>query len=224
MLKTAARVYRKNGVRGLVAAGRSKLGLEPEFQEKAGLEERLVQLDRGVPADAGSLVDIGCNQGRITTHFADKGIVSLGIDISPKLIAQARRLSRDKQNCGFMTMRLTPENVWQLPEFDVVLLLSVHHNWVAEHGPEVGAEMLRQVATKARRTLVFEGPARRGRFGPHPPDFVDNDEESVTGYISGYLSEHLSDQFAVIEPLGRTVCWGEGDREPYRWAWALHRS
>ena len=123
-----------------------------------------------------------------------------------------------------MTMQLTPENVPHLPVFDVVLLLSVHHNWVAEHGPEVGAEMLQQVASKARRTLVFEGPARRRRFGNHPPDFADNDEDSVTSYISGYLSEHVGDQFDVIEPLGKTVCWGEGDREPYRWAFALHRT
>lgn len=224
MIRTAARVYRKNGVRGLVAAGRSKLGLEPDYQEKPGLEERLAQLDRAVPAGTGSLLDIGCNLGRITAHFADKGIVSVGLDISPKLIARARKLSGDRPNLGFMTLRLAPDNVSQLPTFDTVLLLSVHHNWVAEHGPQVGAEMLRQVAAKARTTLVFEGPSRLGRYGQHRPDFVDNDEESIEAYYTDYLSEVLGDELPKIESLGRTTCWGEGDREPYRWAWALHRA
>jgi hypothetical protein len=51
---------------------------------------------------------------------------------------------------------------------------------------------------------------------------VDNDEASVTEYLRGYLDQYVGDQFARIEPLGKTACVGE--REPYRWAWALYKS
>ncbi len=223
VISKAVRIYKRRGVAGIAAAARTKLGREKDFQEKAGIDERLAQLDRAVPADTSSLVDIGCNLGMITAHFAERGAFSIGIDIGQRLIERANARHAAVANCGFMTMNLTPDNIATLPVFDTMLLLSVHHNWVQLYGPDDAGEMLRALSAKAGKTLIFEGPSRRGRYANHPPEFVDNDEASVTAYHEGYLQKYLGSEFSRIEPLGKTTCWGEGDREPYRWSWARYR-
>jgi len=119
-----------------------------------------------------------------------------------------------------MMAKLEPDTVACLPDVDVILLLSVHHLWHGEHGPDVAGQMLRDVVSRARRVVVFESSSRNVRFGVHPPGFVDNDEHSVTTYHERYLREFVVD-IATIEPLGKTPCVGA--REPYRWSWALRR-
>ena len=81
--------------------------------------------------------------------------------------------------------------------------------------------MLRTLADRTGKVLVFEGASRNVRYGKYPPGFVDNDEASVTGYLEGYLKQYAGDRFSRIEPLGKTRCVGE--REPYRWAWACYK-
>ena len=119
-----------------------------------------------------------------------------------------------------MTMAIDSTNVETLPAFDVVLCLSVHHNWVDAEGPEKAADILRALVKRSNRVMVFEGPARQERFGSFDPGFVDNDEASVTAYYEEYLAKELGDLVSRIEPLGKPA---NHDPEPYRWAWALHR-
>lgn len=185
------------------------------------LGNRLAVIDRGVPADARSLLDVGCNLGDITAHYARRGVWSVGADANRDLVQEAVERQRGIESCAFMVSMLDPENVKRLPEFDTILLLSVHHHWLGEWGPDVAGRMLRDVVARATRSVVFESTSRNGRFGKYPPGFVDNDEASVTAYHEAYLREHVGD-IATIERLGKTPCVGE--REPYRWVWALRRS
>lgn len=43
-------------------------------------------------AGEGPVVDVGCGPGRITTHLHTLGLPVLGVDLSPEMIATARRL------------------------------------------------------------------------------------------------------------------------------------
>ncbi len=194
--------------------------LTGHYQDKLApfLEERLELFSSAVPADARSLLDVGCNLGDITAHFARRGLWSVGVDSSAKLIDAAIDRQRGVSNCGLMVGSVTPENVADIPAFDVTLLLSVHHHWLGSLGPEVAGAMLRTIVSRTRRVVVFESASRNVRFGEHAPGFIDNDEASVTAYHSGYLAEHVGD-ICAIEPLGKTPCVGA--REPYRWSWAL---
>ena len=79
--------------------------------------------------------------------------------------------------------------------------------------------MLRGLASRTRQVMIFEGASRRGRYGNYPPDFIDNDEHSVTSYLQSYLDQHVGDLFDRIELLGKTPCIDE--REPFRWSFAL---
>lgn len=190
------------------------------YQEKlaGSFSERCRQLERALPNPAGSVLDIGCNLGDITAWCARRGHWAVGIDSSEPLINEAQVRHAAVTACAFMHQKIGPEDISRLPVFDAVLLLSVHHHWLMAWGPDTAGRMLRDLAARTGRVLVFEGASRNVRYGKYPPGFVDNDEASVTGYLRGYLEQHVGDQFTRIEPLGKTHCVGE--REPYRWAWA----
>lgn len=194
------------------------------YQEKlaGALAEREAQLERAIPAGARTVLDIGCNLGDLTAWCAGRGLWAVGVDSAAALIEDARARHGAVPRCAFMLQTLGPEDISRLPVFDVVLLLSVHHHWLMGHGPAVAAQMLRDLADRTGRVLVFEGASRNIRYGAYPPGFVDNDEASVTGFLEGYLRQQVGDRFARIEALGRTPCVGE--REPFRWAWALHKA
>jgi len=193
------------------------------YQEKlaGSFEERCRQLESAIPPGAGSVLDIGCNLGDITAWCAARGLWAVGIDSSEVLVAEARGRHARAGNCGFLHQTIGPGDVSRLPVFDVVLMLSVHHHWLMAHGPEVAGRMLRDLAGRTGQVMIFEGASRNVRYGAYPPGFVDNDEASVTAYLRGYLDQYVGDCFSRIEPLGKTRCVGE--REPYRWAWALYR-
>jgi SAM-dependent methyltransferase len=42
-------------------------------------------------ADAGPVADIGCGPGRVTAYLSDLGLSVFGIDLSPRMVAVARR-------------------------------------------------------------------------------------------------------------------------------------
>lgn len=46
-------------------------------------------------ADAGPIADIGCGPGRVTAHLDGLGVPAFGIDLSPQMVAQARRAYSD---------------------------------------------------------------------------------------------------------------------------------
>ena len=45
--------------------------------------------------ELGPIVDIGCGPGQIARYLHDRGVAALGIDLSPQMVALARRLSPD---------------------------------------------------------------------------------------------------------------------------------
>jgi len=225
-VERALTTYRKRGLRGLVSSAKMKVKGETgevAYQEKVayGLAERGAQIDRALPAGSRSALDIGCNLGDITAHCASRGLWAIGVDQSKDLIDGARRRHSGKADCGFLLMDVKPDDMRRLPSFDVVLLLSVHHHWLRAYGPEQTAEMLRALAALTGRAMIFQAPSRRVRYGSHAPDFVDNDETTVTAYLESYLTATVGDLFTSIEPLGKVPCVGE--HEPFRWSYALNR-
>ena len=113
---------------------------------------------------------------------------TIGVDRAEELIDEAQRRHSGLADCGFLLMDVKPDDVQRLPSFDVVLLLSVHHHWLRAYGPEQTEGMLRGLAEKTGRAMIFEAPSRRVRYGDHAPDFVDNDEVSVNVYLRSYLT------------------------------------
>ena len=51
--------------------------------------------DRCASAGAGLVIDAGCGTGRVSAHLAERGLPVIGIDLSPGMVATARRLHPD---------------------------------------------------------------------------------------------------------------------------------
>jgi SAM-dependent methyltransferase len=221
-----ARIYRKHGLGGVTRITFNRLfrgRADVPYQRKvaAAAPERYEMIGDALPAGTSSLLDVGSNLGDVTAHFASRGVWSIGIEKSASLVAEARKRHGAQSDCAFVLSDIQPGDLAKLASFDAVLLLSVHHHWVKEHGPDVAGTMLRDIAAKTNRVLIFEGASRRERYRPHEPDFIDNDEASVTNYLQTYLETHAGDLFSRIVPLGKTK--NVGEREPFRWTFALYR-
>ena len=65
---------------------RNELAGRPVERAMLGAFAELVRGDGGGP-----VADIGCGPGRVAAHLADLGLAVFGIDLSPEMIAMARR-------------------------------------------------------------------------------------------------------------------------------------
>ena len=55
----------------------------------------------GLPARFGRALDFGCGAGRLTRALAARFEVSVGVDISERMVEEARRLAADRPGCEF---------------------------------------------------------------------------------------------------------------------------
>lgn len=82
---------------------------------------------RQVPADTKSALDVGCGDGSLTRALAARGIATLGIDASPRMIALSRARAGDHP---LLDYRIADVLTDDLPRaaFDLVVSVSmVHH-------------------------------------------------------------------------------------------------
>lgn len=82
---------------------------------------------RQVPAHAKRAVDVGCGDGSLTRALAGRGITTLGIDASPRMIALSRALADDHPLLDYRVADVLTDD---LPSaaFDLVVSVSmVHH-------------------------------------------------------------------------------------------------
>lgn len=69
---------------------RDELMAQPWERAVLSVFAELVRADR-----AGSVADVGCGEGRVTAHLRDLGLDVFGIDLSPGMLAVARRAHPD---------------------------------------------------------------------------------------------------------------------------------
>lgn len=227
MIEQLRSAYNEGGIAEVLRRTRGRLGGRTvdsrRYQEKTAgsIDERWDLFSTGIPDGMGNALDIGSNLGEMAFRLASRGLWTIGIDSEELLVRAAQEHHAGIEGLGFLQMRLNPDNVTLLPPFDVVFLLSVHHHWINAHGQETTGAMLRALMQRTTGVLIFEGASRLSRYGENPPDFTDNDESSVTRFHTEFLTEYLGSASSRIEMLGKTRCLGE--REPYRWSWAIHR-
>jgi len=194
------------------------------YQKKlrGSFEQRWQRIADVLPAESRNLLDIGCNLGDFTARAAEAGYWSLGIERHDYLVRKARRIHRHVPHCAFMISELGVADCEKIAPFDITLVLSVYHNWYKALGKEEADRILHKLVARTNHVLIFEGPSRTSRFGERDlPEFIDNDEASVTGYYEKLIEEVAGPLTSHVQSLGKTPCVGE--REPYRWMYALFR-
>ncbi len=223
MVQSIIRRYRNDGVHEVLRGLRSRIKVGRKYQEKlhASFEERWKLVHSAFPSDCGAVLDIGSNLGAFTARAAQEGHITLGIEREKYLIHRARAANKGVKGCAFMEANIDLATCERLPTFDVILLLSVHHHWHHAFGAAVAADMLRSVVLKARKLVVFEGPSRSSRYESDIPDFRDNAEEELLAYYDKYLEKTVGDLTTEIRRIGKAGCVGQ--REPFRWIYALVR-
>ena len=162
-----------------------------------------------------SSFEIGCNFGLLVKMFNDDGRFAVGIDTTDFWKGS------QPQGAILGKIELSPETIDQLPEFDMVCILSVHHQIVAKLGDEETKKLIEKLLSKARKGLFIEFAALSEKFGePKNTLFKDNDENSVRAYARGWLESFCSSE--QIDYLGKTR---ELEKtEPYRYLYAIKRS
>ncbi len=190
------------------------LRISPLYQAKraTGTEQRWELIRTNLSSSDKSLLDVGCNLGLLTRKAADAGLGAIGVDGMRKAVLRARRLHRDVPRLATMLLDITPDSVEQLPRCDVVLCLSIHHYWVANHGQETAWVMIRKLIEKSQSKFFFEPASRQKKYGTDAPDFVDLDEDSLRAHHLERLRD-VAGPHRTVECLGATKCM---EPEPFR--------
>jgi SAM-dependent methyltransferase len=75
----------------------------------------------GRPRGRGRVLDFGCGVGRVTRAFAAHFDEAVGVDLSARMVEQARRLHADVPNCRFETLSPLEEDSFDLVYSRIVL-------------------------------------------------------------------------------------------------------
>jgi SAM-dependent methyltransferase len=171
-------------------------------------------------SEVNNVLDVGCNEGYISAEFAKRGKFCVAIDAGPYFL---NHILNDldsvygRQNPAFGVFPLAEENINLIPEFDLVLLLSVHHQWINTYGDDYAKRLATRLIDKARRYFVIEFAATAKKYGFKESKFEDNDEESVKTYAESWL--HGLNVPGTIEYIGKNQ---EGNaNEPYRFIFMI---
>jgi len=100
----------------------------------------------------GPVVDVGCGPGRITGHLATLGLDVRGIDLSPGMVAEARRRH---PSIDFRTGTLAALDLAEASMAGLVAWYSIIHT-PSEHLPEVFAELHRVIRPNGLLLLAFQ--------------------------------------------------------------------
>jgi SAM-dependent methyltransferase len=105
-----------------------------------------------------STLDIGCNDGYFTFRMAERGGLAVGVDSGSVQIDNAQDLARLHKipNAVFARIDIDDRSISGLPRVDLVICLSIFHHWARKLGEENAKGIMRRLAERTRRYMVFE--------------------------------------------------------------------
>lgn len=162
--------------------------------------------------DCRSVLDVGCNAGQVSRELSSGRFV-VGLDQRLDLRGFAEPLN----GVALGEFPLDAENAKYLPTFDAVLLLSVHHQWIATLDSDEADAMFRQVLAIAQTAMFVEFAALSAKFGSVEL-FVDNDAASVRNFATSYLAKFCSRE--KVKFLGSCP---ESQHEPERFMFLIEK-
>jgi hypothetical protein len=145
--------------------------------------------------------------------LAERGFVVLGCEPSRRLvrIAIAAADHLQQPSVAFMPVAVGPANAGSLPDADIVLVLSVFHDWCEAFGFQRSLEMLDVVWQRTRKMLFFEAPntAENATIRTHMPS-MGASPDAAKMYLEQILSRLEHGEVAL---LGHFPTDFRGDKE-----------
>ena len=107
---------------------------------------------------SGSLIDLGCNRGFFVLKYASEDIFSVGVDHDWFEILYAKGLAENNNinKSIFMNEEINMNFIKNMPIFDMIICTSIFHHWVRIYSKETAFDMMRMIALKTNKYLIFE--------------------------------------------------------------------
>jgi len=115
-------------------------------------------INKVLPRERLSCIDIGCNEGYFVFKIAERGGFCIGVDQDRNaiMVADARAKIHKVDNVTFSNYQLDVEKCRALPKVDVVVFLSVFHHILRHNGIEYAMDFLRAISAINIRYMIFE--------------------------------------------------------------------
>lgn len=168
--------------------------------------------------DAGNLLDVACNAGYYSIKAAEKGVWGFGFDISADSLKTAKKRAEERNlsNVVFSQMALDPNNVLVLPDFDVVLCLSVFHHFVRLYGEDDAKSILVRLFSKSKKKMFLQIPSKIGKYTKDfSVDFCGN-EQLIRRYVKNIFKDIDG---CRVDYIGKNV--EKPPTEEYRYLYAV---
>lgn len=152
-------------------------------------KDRFSAIQGHLPKDGFTMLDIGCQEGYFLFRLSEHKGLKLGIDMDDNALNYARTLARKhkKNNVLLANYHITkPSDLDGLPDFDVVICMSIFHHWVKHYGEKEALQILDKVAEKTKKLLVFD---------TGEPTEITQKWASDMAFISPTTDEYFSDYF-----------------------------
>jgi hypothetical protein len=159
-LRRASQIYKQKGLSELLTG--IKVYIKEQYfsnyqDERIDNKSRWTFIESYLGENDDHLIDIGCAEGVLTAQAAKSGIQSIGYEASLSRLKKAQKKYTDLPNLELVQKEITPENVSELPETDIILFLTVHHHWERFYGTKEAINMFGQLMKKCNK-LFYEPP------------------------------------------------------------------
>jgi O-antigen chain-terminating methyltransferase len=154
-----------------------------------GCSDRWAVISDVVSKTPGTVLDLGCAEGYYVQRVAREfGCFVLGVDADVRRLTVAQNVNLLNRNepAGFMYAHITPEFLGKLPTFDTVILLSVLHHVMYEHGVDYARDFLRRIRERTAKSLIFDmGQSNEVamEWAPLLPDMGANPHDWIAEFI-----------------------------------------
>jgi SAM-dependent methyltransferase len=148
-----------------------------------------------------SLLDLGCAEGSFVQSAANEcQCHSYGIDFDRRRIVTASLTSflNNIENCGFSFGVINENLIRKMPNYDLILMMSVAHHMIYEHGAEYTRNILRLIREKSNKAVIID----MGQPGESVERWKDILPQYETDPVAAIIEFLYSSGYSKIEVLG----------------------
>jgi hypothetical protein len=154
-----------------------------------GVRQNINLIKLHVDANAKTAIDIGCNEGVITSYLDSLGLSVFGFEAGQEYADTAVNFQKynfsDAEICN---VALSLDDLQQLPQVDIVLFLSVNQQLAKIHSRQYSERFFLKLFDKCNSQMFFQPCMIYKKYGEEQP-FIENDIASAKAYFDGLLYE-----------------------------------